>query len=173
MPRSVQCDSSSKIVHVIEGVKMVVMPTIFAWYFSSAWDHYHVERPFCTMLPAQKPSCILKSSPTHHHASQFDGHVEVQRVPISNPTSWPWHFNVGYCPIILYWENIGHHVNLNIGYVGCAHTRTLKCCKQGEMMFFYEIVLLIRDQRLHLKLMECINPSKVKSDKWVQWSSLR
>ena len=26
-------------------------------------------------LPAQKMSCIPKLSPTHHHASRFDGHV--------------------------------------------------------------------------------------------------
>ena len=33
---------------------------------------------FCTLLPPQKSSCISKSSPIHHHASWFDGHVEVQ-----------------------------------------------------------------------------------------------
>ena len=32
------------------------------------------------MLPAQKPLCIPKSSPTHHHALQSNGHVEVQHI---------------------------------------------------------------------------------------------
>ena len=40
----------------------------------------HPTFKLCTMLPTQKPSCIPKSSPTHYHASQSNGHVEVQRV---------------------------------------------------------------------------------------------
>ena len=44
MPISVQWDSNLEIVQVIEGVRMVVMPTILARSCSCAWDHYHVER---------------------------------------------------------------------------------------------------------------------------------
>jgi hypothetical protein len=43
--KSVRWDSNLENIQPIEGVEMVVMPTILAWSCSCAWDHYHVERP--------------------------------------------------------------------------------------------------------------------------------
>ena len=37
-------------------------------------------------------------------------------------------------------------MNLNIGRVGCAHSHTLKCFKQGENEVFCEIVVLHQNQ---------------------------
>ena len=34
-----------EVVQAIEGVEMVVIPTILVRSCSCAWDHYHVERP--------------------------------------------------------------------------------------------------------------------------------
>ena len=42
---SVWWGSNLKIVHAIEGVKMVVMPTILGQSCLRAWNHYPIERP--------------------------------------------------------------------------------------------------------------------------------
>ena len=43
-------------------------------------------------------------------------------------------------------------MNLNIGYVGCAHTCTLKCCKQGENEVFMKLPCLFEIEVCILEL---------------------
>ena len=62
------------------------------------------------MLPAQKLSCIPKSSPAQHQASRFNEHVEVQRVVHHQSNTMTYHLSTTYLTFSRHWKlHVSNH----------------------------------------------------------------